>query len=47
MVAPTPTPANGVERMYNSTVFVPSKPGTTLRITVTIGDATGCFSTRL
>lgn len=43
----SPAPEHGVEKIYNGTVFVPSAAGTTLRITVTIGDATGCFLTRL
>lgn len=47
MVTVSPAPENGVERIYNGTVFVPSAVGTTLRITVTIGDATGCFLTRM
>lgn len=47
MVTVTPAPENGVNKIYNGTIVVPSAPGTTIRITVTIGDATGCFLTRL
>ena len=47
MVTVTPAPENGVDRIYNGTVLVPSAEGTTLRITVTIGEATGCFLARL
>lgn len=47
MVKVTPAPANSVDKIYNGTIILPSAPGTTIRITVTIGAATGCFLTRL
>lgn len=47
MVTVTHAPENGPDKIYNGTVFVPSATGTTIRITVTIGAATGCFLTRL
>jgi hypothetical protein len=40
-------PPDGPEHIYNGTIFVPTSKGTKLRITVTIGEATGCFVTRL
>ncbi|GAA3883981.1 hypothetical protein ACWDR2_27445 [Streptomyces sp. NPDC003631] len=42
-----PPPTAGPERIYNGTIFVPTSADTKLRITVTIGEATGCFVTRL
>jgi hypothetical protein len=47
LVTVTPSPTNGIQRIYNGTIFVPSEPDTNLRITVTIGEATGCFTTHL
>ncbi|MEU7962578.1 hypothetical protein AB0D09_03760 [Streptomyces sp. NPDC049097] len=42
-----PSPTAGPARIYNGTIFVPSSAVAKLRITVTIGDATGCFVARL
>ncbi|WP_447034732.1 hypothetical protein [Streptomyces sp. DSM 118878] len=43
----TPAPKRGPKEIYNGTIFVPTVSGTKLRITVTIGDQSGCFDTRV
>lgn len=46
-VAVTPTPKRGPKEIYNGTIFVPTASGAKLRITVTIGDESGCFETHV
>lgn len=46
-VAVTPAPKRGPKEIYNGTIFVPTASGTKLRITVTIGDQSGCFDTHV
>ncbi|EST39286.1 hypothetical protein N566_02800 [Streptomycetaceae bacterium MP113-05] len=47
MATITPAPASGVDKIYAGSIVFPSTPGAEIYLTVTIGDATGCFSTHL
>lgn len=42
-----PAPKRGPKEIYNGTIFVPTASGAKLRITVTIGDQSGCFDTHV